>query len=1017
MKDRSFVVVALCFFLSGFAALIYETAWTREFSFVFGTSELAVATVLAAYMAGLAGGAAIGGRIAQRTQRALSLYGFLELGVGVTALLVPVALAGATQLLVFLFGGQSDFGETNSLAISAFYLVTTFLIVMVPTGFMGATLPLLSRHAVRNDEQIGTRVGALYSINTIGAVAGTLTAAFVLLPRLGIRETVYVAVAVNGLVFLVAMVLVRIARLASNASPDATTPVTSTPPSPRRIHFILPLILISGALSFAYEVMWVRLLSQILGGSVYAFATMLASFLLGIALGSAIASRLATSRDRSVRFFVAAQIGIAILTAVAFRAIDMVPALAIELAIKMSLTFDVAIAGLILLPSAICIGATFPFAVRIVAQGIQDAGPASARVYSWNTVGAIFGSIGAAFVLLPELGFRGTVVLGICTNLMLAAAALYFGSQNRKAILVPVVVAALLVALLPGEPWQMLRSSPLNRVTKAGDINFYEVGRGATVLVTNDSPTRWRLSTNGLPESMIPSAAEPPGQVRTAVLLGQIGPMLRPDARSMVVVGLGGGVTVEDIPRNIERIDVIELEDEVLAANQWLSSRRATDPLSDPRLRIHINDARSALFLNDGKFDVIAAQASHPWTGGAAHLYTSEFFDLVSDHLTEEGVFVQWIGRQFVDVDLVKSLVGTLHEHFEYVHVYKEILFVSSNSPLPDLFDLDALIARDPDFSKRSGFHQAEDLASLLLMDANTSRDFARDARHTSDDKNLLQMRSPLLRRATKPAAKRSRIAVGEAYLAHDALPRVLAEGTVDPANLIQKLRASRQVERARILVKTLEDPVQKERLRLLKPGNTSGRLGLEAFLEDHPDDPLVRASILRLDLKLLGSDGAANVRELEGGYTNAERTLVYATQLHRNADWGRLRALDPDLAEIGPTHPLYIDAVVLRLDWRIAFEDPALARQGIDIASEAYLATNFQHLLIKRSRVAAIAGEMEVAVASLARLDLKRGGEMPTALVVKQVRSMLAGLKLEGELADWRNQLLRTTFRERRKR
>jgi len=107
MKDRSFVIVAVCFFLSGFAALIYETAWTREFSFVFGTSELAVATVLAAYMAGLAGGAAVGGRIAERTERALSLYGFLELGVGVAALLVPVALAGATQLLVVLFGGQS----------------------------------------------------------------------------------------------------------------------------------------------------------------------------------------------------------------------------------------------------------------------------------------------------------------------------------------------------------------------------------------------------------------------------------------------------------------------------------------------------------------------------------------------------------------------------------------------------------------------------------------------------------------------------------------------------------------------------------------------------------------------------------------------------------------------------------------------------------------------------------------------------------------------------------------------
>ncbi|MDE0910982.1 MAG: fused MFS/spermidine synthase, partial [Myxococcota bacterium] len=476
MKDRSFVIVALCFFLSGFAALIYETAWTREFAFVFGTSELAVATVLAAYMAGLAAGAAVGGRIARRTKRALSLYGFLELGVGLAALLVPVAIAGATQLLVYLFGGQSELGETNPLAVSIFYLIATFLIVMVPTGFMGATLPLLSRHIVRSDREIGSRIGMLYSINTVGAVAGTLTAAFVLLPRLGIRETVYVAVAVNGLVFLVAMVLVRVARIDPDHSAEPSAVAPNSTSATRRNAFVLPLMLVSGALSFAYEVLWVRLLSQMLGGSVYAFATMLASFLLGIALGAGLASRLATTRERSARFFVAAQVGVAVLTAVAFRVIDMVPALAKALNISMSLTFDVTAATLILLPSAICIGGTFPLAVRMLAQGSHEAGPASAQVYSWNTVGAIFGSIGAAFVLLPELGFRGTVLLGIVGNLAIATTTLYFGFANRKAMWIPVVVAFLLVALLPGEPWQMLRSSPLDRNTKPGKISFYEVG-------------------------------------------------------------------------------------------------------------------------------------------------------------------------------------------------------------------------------------------------------------------------------------------------------------------------------------------------------------------------------------------------------------------------------------------------------------------------------------------------------------------------------------------------------------
>jgi spermidine synthase len=1017
MKDRSFVIVAVCFFLSGFAALIYETAWTREFSFVFGTSELAVATVLAAYMAGLAGGAAVGGRIAERTERALSLYGFLELGVGVAALLVPVALAGATQLLVVLFGGQSEFAETNPLAISSFYLITTFLIVMVPTGFMGATLPLLSRHAVKRDSEVGSKIGALYSINTVGAVAGTLTAAFVLLPRLGIRETVYVAVAVNALVFLVAMVLVRVARLESKAAePDA---VPSTPPitaAPRRIHFIQPLMLVSGALSFTYEVLWVRLLSQMVGGGVYGFATMLASFLLGIALGSGIASRLATTRDRSLRFFVAAQVGIAVLTAIAFRAIDKVPALAKYFDVKMSLSFDVAVAGLILLPSAVCIGATFPLAVRIVAKGSDDAGPASARVYSWNTVGAIIGSIGAAFVLLPELGFRSTIVLGICTNLTLAGLALFFGSEKRKAIAIPVVVAIVLVLLLPGEPWQMLLSSPLHRNTKQGKIDFFSVGRGATVLVTADSPTRWRLSTNGLPESMIASDAEPPGQIRIAVLLGQLGPMLRPQAKSMMVVGLGGGVTVEDIPRNIERIDVIELEEEVVAANRWLSERRAVDPLSDPRIHVHVNDARSALFLTDQKFDVIAAQASHPWTGGAAHLYTGEFFKLISDHLTDEGVFVQWIGRTFVDVPLVKTLVRTLHQHFKYVHVYKEILFVSSNSPLPDRLDLEALLAQDPGFSERTGIYQAEDLASFLLMDAETSREFATDGQLTSDDRNLLQMRSPLLRRAPEKQAKRSQRAINEAYHQYDPLPRLIADKEVNPVHLIQRVRAYPQVERARNLAKNLEDPIQKERLRLLKPGNTAGRLGLEAFLTQHPDDSIVRAALLRHYFKRIGVGPTTTLPEFVGGYTDKEQIVTKATLLHRRANWSGLQAIDDQLAEVTPVHPLYIEAAILRIDWRIATGDSVRGTEAVKISSDAYLATNFQHLLILRARAAVNANQMDTAIASLARINQKRGGQATNAVIRGQVRDILHELDVTGPLDEWRNRLLATTFRERKK-
>ncbi|MDE0911019.1 MAG: fused MFS/spermidine synthase, partial [Myxococcota bacterium] len=503
---------------------------------------------------------------------------------------------------------------------------------------------------------------------------------------------------------------------------------------------------------------------------------------------------------------------------------------------------------------------------------------------------------------------------------------------------------------------------------------------------------------------------------RIAVLLGQLGPMLRPQAKSMMVVGLGGGVTVEDIPRNIERIDVIELEEEVVAANRWLSERRAVDPLSDPRIHVHVNDARSALFLTDQKFDVIAAQASHPWTGGAAHLYTGEFFKLISDHLTDEGVFVQWIGRTFVDVPLVKTLVSTLHQHFKYVHVYKEILFVSSNSPLPDRLDLEALLAQDPEFSKRTGIYRAEDLASFLLMDAETSREFAKDGQLTSDDRNLLQMRSPLLRRAPQKQAKRSQRAISEAYHQYDPLPRMIADKKVNPIDLIQRVRAYPQVERARNLAKNLKDPIQKERLRLLKPGNTGGRIGLEAFLTQHPNDSLLRAALLRHYLKRIGVGPTDTLPRLVGGYTEREQIVTEATLLHRRADWSGLQAIDDQLAEITPIHPLYIEAAILRIDWRIAAGDSVRGKEAVKISSDAFLATNFQHLLILRARSAVNANEMDTAIASLARISRKRGGQTTNAATLGQVRDILRELDVTGPLDEWRNRLLATTFRERRK-
>lgn len=613
--DLRFILLLLCFFLSGFAALLYETAWAREFAFVFGTSEFAVVSVLAAYMGGLAAGAAVAARLVSRIRRPILAYGLLELGIAASALAVPWGIRAAIWLQTAIAGGQSAPPDESSVSGSLFYAACSFVILMIPTGLMGATLPLLARYAVRRESEIGRRVGVLYSVNTGGAVVGAVATGFVILPILGLRNTVYIGAATNALVFGAAALLARRSAPLPELSP-------STSHLSRRFHWILPLIALSGFASFSYEVVWIRLLGMLLGGSIQGLATMLASFLLGIAIGSAAASRLARNAVRAARGFAWAQIGTATLSLIAFSFADRLPELALGLGAGRagSLTANALVAALALLPGALCVGATFPFAVRLFARHELEAGPAAARVYAWNTIGAISGALASGFLLLTSLGFAGTLALAAGINLFLALAT---AGLTRPALRIAAGVAAACLAVLairpPETPWDLLRFSGSKSSESEDEIAYYGVGRSSTVLLFENSKG-WRLTTNGQPESSVFRPSPAPERFVTARWLGMLPVLLRPNARSMLIIGLGGGLSIEAVPSSIESIHVIELEREVVQAHHALETLRGFSPISDPRVQVVVNDARGALMLTDARFDAIVSQPSHPWTAGASHL-------------------------------------------------------------------------------------------------------------------------------------------------------------------------------------------------------------------------------------------------------------------------------------------------------------------------------------------------------------------------------------------------------------
>ena len=962
--------VVACFVLSGFAALLYQTAWLRQFSLVFGTSELAVAAVLAAYMGGLAAGAAVAGRFLARVRRPVLVYGVLEGGIAIFALAVPLLLGAASAGYVAVLGGQPAPPNAATLGQPLFYLAVAFVVLALPTGFMGATLPLLTRHAVQNNRELGPRVALLYATNTAGAVGGTIAAAFFLLPALGLNATVWVGVAVNAAVFGIAVWLSKKApAVAAGAagpgaagSPAAGTSAAGTSAAetsatatlePRPIGFIesciapafhrdltlkarygeifvtqrgwiLALILVSGANAFFYEVLWTRMLSHVMGGSIYAFATMLAAFLTGIALGGGLAGPLARDRERAALAFAATQALIAVLSVGVY--LWMGPLIPDS---RSTLTMA-GLAVMVMLPATIFIGATFPLAVRILAQSEHEAGEATARIYAWNTVGAIVGAVLAGFVLIPALGFEGSIKLAVCVNLGLALWAAAFVSRPNYAWSGTAAAALLLVIAVwqPNRPQAVIGSGGFEgMVAEFLDELYFAVGRSSTVYLAETRGT-FELRTNGLPEASVVVLGAPP-ILHSQAWLTAMPVAARPDAESVLVIGFGGGVAVEGVPSSVEEIDVIELEQEVIAANRLLSGRRAIDPLADPRLNLIVNDARNALRLTDKTWDVIVSQPSHPWTAGASHLFTREFTGLVKDHLNPGGVFLQWMNSEFVDEDLLRTLAATVLDTFENVRVYAAtgtvLLFLASDGPL----DIERQVLRtgqpltsDLLHYSYMGLNGADDFVAALALDEQGVAAFARGAPLSTDDRNYMATHSRYLGDGLSVRQ------LTELLRPHDPLldraswiHRELGDDLNFPY-IATRMLANGQIERTARLAETVTDLSTRTLIAAIGfdfSGDTERRdTAVLQALQANPAnaDALFQYAARELPDFARG-EASEEARAVAARLGGAPAAVFRGWPLGAAQDWPALAALDGELARSNPTDIWYPEVVQLRADWR----------------------------------------------------------------------------------------------------
>jgi predicted membrane-bound spermidine synthase len=714
---------------------------------------------------------------------------------------------------------------------------------------------------------------------------------------------------------------------------------------------VLPLMLLAGAVAFFQEVLWTRMLAHVVGSSVYAFGVMVASFLAGIALGGVLGAALGSNRTRATQALGTALIVAGAAAATAYLLLEgLLPEKTgllhnVRHLGPLALPMNALLAALLLLPMTVAIGATYPLAVRVLARDADDAAPASARVYTWNTVGAIFGSLAAGFVLIPALKYEGAIRAAVYTSAALGVIALWaLTPLNRLyAALASVVAIAGCAVFSPATPMKLLVTSPLN-VDQRGRVLYYDIGRTASVvMLAQDGGLA--LRTNGLPEALMDGAGSVP-RFSGEFWLSPLAVIARPQTRDMLVVGFGGGAVLEGVPPSVSRIDVIEIEPKVIEANRRVSALRQRDPLSDPRVHVILNDARAALRLTSHRYDAIVSQPSHPWTAGASHLYTREFMQLAHQHLAPNGVFVQWMNVIFMDEELLRSLTATLLDVFTEVRVYRPdpntMVFLASDAPL----DLEGQVARTglplrdaPQHYARFGINNAEDLVAALALDTNGAREMAVGAALITDDDNRIAT-SNVFETGQGMTAETSGSTLGgkdplqnpDSEIFRDLGGQLSFPYLVRRNALFQRIDPS-LTERTRRLAGILGQSAQGEYarafyIRMQRQTQRADQM-LRLAIDEYPADEPLRQEYLRDqfdDLALGQATPAAD--EVAATLTGPSAALLAAKRHAAHSEWLEVARADPQLAQIQWEDTWYPEALELRVSWRARVTNPEQARR-----------------------------------------------------------------------------------------
>ena len=667
-STRFLPLLVVLFVGSGSAALIYEIIWFQMLSLIVGSSAISLGVLLAIFMGGMCIGSVGLPYVVPARLHPLRVYAALELAIGLLGLLVLLALPWVDGLYA-LIGGEGMGG----LAARAFLCA---LVLLPPTILMGATLPAIARWVEATPKGVSW-LGFFYGGNIAGAVFGSLLAGFYLLRVHDIAVATYTAVGINVGVAAIGFMLAG--RQAHQPKSDADDPAAaSVPPGAKPV---LVAIGLSGMTALGAEVVWTRLLSLTLGGTVYTFSLILAAFLTGLGLGSGAGSFLARSiRNPRVALALCQLLVMGGVAWAAYMLTTALPYWPIDPSLATSpmnnFQIDLVRCLLTVVPGAILWGLSFPLALAAVASEGQDTGHLVGRVYAANTIGAIIGALSVSLLLIGSIGTQQTqrVLIGVAGVSSLILLGPWASGSIRRltfnvrslaptaAVVGMAVVLAFSVAPVPGLLVAYGRYAA-TWVRSAGDIIYWGEGTHASLAVSREPNGVLSYHNAGKIQ-----ASSFPQDMRLQRMLGHFTTLVPDDPSSVLVIGMGAGVTAGavSIDPRVDRVTIVEIESLVPEVVSEYFSDHNFGVATNPKVQVRIDDGRHYLLTTDETFDAITSDPLDPWVKGAANLYTLEFWELVRKRLNPGGVVTVFVQLYEAGVEAVKSEIATFLEVFPY---------------------------------------------------------------------------------------------------------------------------------------------------------------------------------------------------------------------------------------------------------------------------------------------------------------------------------------------------------------